>query len=77
MYVPIYSLYKQEIKKLRMLFQKNVYCKWFINKIITKFEDRNFNNINDCNISNRHEMKQNFPFTFGIPYTRFLNNSEL
>ena len=61
---------KQEIEKLRMLFQKNADLNWFVNKIITKFEDRNFNNTNDCNFSNTQEMKKQFAFTFGIPYIR-------
>ena len=79
-----YSLYKQKIEKLRMLFQKNAYHNWFINKIITKFEDRNFNNTNDCNFSNTQEMEKQFAFTFGNLYltwesllTRFLKSSEL
>ena len=71
-----YSLHKEEIVKLRMLFQKNACPNWFINKIITKFEDRNFNNANDCNFSNTQKMKKEFAFTFGIlyigkPYHRF------
>ena len=77
-----YSLYKQEIEKLRMLFQKNAYPNWFINKIITKFESNNFNNTNDCNFSNTQEIEKEFAFTFGIPYIgkpshTFLKNSEL
>ena len=63
-----YSLYKQEIEKLRMLFQKNAYPNWFINKIITKFEDRTFSNTNNCNFSNTQEMEKEFAFTFGISY---------
>ena len=63
-----YSLYKQEIEKLRMLFQKNAYPNWFINKIITKFKNNNFNNTNDCNFSNTQEIEKEFAFTFGIPY---------
>ena len=51
-----------------MLFQKNANSNWFINEIITRFEDRNFNNSNDCNFSNTQEMKNEFAFTFGIPY---------
>ena len=66
-YVPI-TLHKQEIEKLRMLFQKNAYPNWFINKIITKFEDRNSNNTNDCNFSYTQEMEKEFAFPFGIPY---------
>ena len=51
-----------------MLFQKNAYPNWFINKIITKFENNNFNNTNDCNFSNTQEIEKEFAFTFGIPY---------
>ena len=61
-------MYKQEIEKLLKLFKKNTYPNWFINKIITKFEDRNFNNTNDCNFSNAQEMEKEFASTFGIPY---------
>ena len=63
-----YFLYKQESEKLRMLFQKNAYPNWFINKIITKFENSNFNNTNNCNFSNTQEIEKEFAFTFGIPY---------
>ena len=63
-----YSLYRQEIEKLRMLFQTNAYPNWFINKIITKFENNNFNNTNDCNFSNTQEIEKEFAFTFGISY---------
>ena len=59
-------MYKQEIEKLRMLFQKNTYPNWFINKTITKFENNNFNNTNDCNFSNTQEIEKEFAFTFGI-----------
>ena len=51
-----------------MLFQKNAYPNWFINKIITKFENNNFNNTNDFNFSNMQEIEKEFAFTFGIPY---------
>ena len=51
-----------------MLFQKNANSNWFINEIITRFEDRNFNNNSDCNFSNTQEMKNEFAFTFGIAY---------
>ena len=44
------------------------YPNWFINKIITKFENNNFNNTNDCNFSNTQEIQKKFAFTFGIPY---------
>ena len=72
----------QEVKKLRMLIQKNAYPNWFINKIITKFENNNFNNTNNCNFSNTQEMKKEFVFTFSIPYMgkpshTFSKNSEL
>ena len=60
-----YSLYKQEIEKLHMLLQKNAYHDWFINIIITKFEDRNFNHTNNCNFG---KMQKEFAFIFGIPY---------
>ena len=45
-----------------MLFQKNAYPNWFINKIITKFENNNFNNSNNCNFSNTQEMEKEFTF---------------
>ena len=48
--------------------KKNAYPNWFINKIIAKFENRNFYNINDCNFGNTQEMEKEFAFTFGIPY---------
>ena len=47
-------------------YERNAYPNWFINKIITKFEDRNFNNTNGCNFSNTQEMEKEFAFTFGI-----------
>ena len=53
-------MYKQEIEKLRVLFQKNAYSNWFINRIITKFEDCNFNNTNGCNFDNMLEMEIGF-----------------
>ena len=52
-----------------MLFQKNTYLNWFSSKIITKLEDCNYNNTNDCNLSNI-QMKKEFAYTFGIPYIR-------
>ena len=61
-------LYKREIEKLRMLFQKRMLTQLFIYKIITKFEDPNFDNTNDCNLGNTQEMKKEFAFTFGILY---------
>ena len=40
----------------------------FINKVITKFEDGNFNNTKDCNFGNTQKMEREFAFTSGIPY---------
>ena len=54
--------------KLRMPFQKNAYPNWFINKIIAKFEDRNFNNTNDCNLGNTQQMEKEFASKFSITY---------
>ena len=50
------------------VFQKYAYPNWVINKMISKFEDRNFNNTSDCNFSNTQEMGKKFAFTFGTPY---------
>ena len=64
-----YSLYKQKIEKLQMLFQNNAYLNWFINKIIIKFEYHNFNNTNNCNVGNTQEIeKTNLFYTIGVPY---------
>ena len=49
-----------------MPFQKKAYPNWFINKIITKFENSTFNNTNDCIFSNTQEIEKEF--AFGIPY---------
>ena len=51
-----------------MLFQKKAYPNKFINKKITKFEDSNFNDTNDCNLANTKKMEKELQFTFGIPY---------
>ena len=67
------SLFIQEIQKLRMLFQKYAYPNWFINKIITKFEDRNFNYTNDCNLSKTQEMEKKFIY---ILLTTLVNKDE-
>ena len=64
-----YSLYKKEIEKLQIL-QKNAYLNWFINKIIAKFEDCNFNNTNNCDLDNLQKIEKEFLFTFDIQYTR-------
>ena len=75
-------LYKQEIEKLRILFQKISYSNWFINKIITKFEDHNFNNTNAFMGSWQYRnTEEDFLCTFclprtGKPFHTFLKNPE-
>ena len=54
-----YSYTKKKLKNYEYYFQKkNTYPNWFINKIVTKFEDRNFCNTNDCNLGNWQKMEK-------------------
>ena len=57
-------LYKQEVKKLCSLFQKNYYPISFINKVIEKFNGN----------SKPEKYEKHFLFTIGLPYNGKTSN---
>ena len=56
-YVPITFCISKKLKNNQRYFKTNAYLNWFINKMITKFENRNYNNANNCNVDNMQEME--------------------
>ena len=61
---------KQEIEKTTTNISRNAYPNWFINKILTKLEDRNFAHTNNCILGNTQEIKKQFLLKFGISHTK-------
>ena len=61
----VFVVFKQEVEKLRVIFRRNAFPNWFLDKVINDFETHKNANNNDRN--NLQSSESDFLFSFGIP----------